>query len=405
MNKNEGFTLIELIAVVFILGILGVLTTSLVAKIVSNASDDSNKESVKNYINVVKQTIIGEKIEQIKMTDGIYYINDKGNLVYNSKEYQVNAKGKKPKGYVRIKSSEVLDACLTFGEKNYNYNGLTNKVENATSACPSAIGTNLVTNGDLSDSKKTNVFGSFTYIDSDDEPYLKFGSTRAQYLSFSEFIPVDFNKTYQEAITMKSNSISATYYAGFIEYDIDKKLITPQYILYIAGSTTTLARDLKNGDTVVYLTDASGWNTNTSTRRYQRGLIFWNYQDSTGHKYEPETYSRNVWSDLYLDTNVNKTNNTITLSSPWNHGTITSGTPVSQSNDGSTFNYGIRLNNTLTTSWQTYSNNITGISNVNGAHSRFRPGVAYVRIGFINNYNNTSGAELHIKNISFKQIN
>lgn len=401
MNKRYGFTLVELLAVILILGILGTLTVSLVSKIINNAVNDAHKESARNYIDAVKQTIITSEIDAAKMKDGIYYINDDGNIVYDSKEYQVDVKGQKAKGYVRIKSNDVLDACLSFGDKKYNYDGITKKVTNTTSICPSSIGNNLVVNGDLSDSNQKNVFGEFIYTTSGSETYLKYGSLSKK-TEFSEYIPVDSNRTYKEEITMKSNSTTPTYFAGLSEYDIDKKIISPRYVLYIPGTTTTLAKDLKDGDTVVYLTNASGWNTNTSNMSYRRGFIFWNYQDSTGYQYAKETYSRNVWSNLYTDASVNKVENTITLTSAWNHGTFPAGTIVSQSDDGYSFNYGILNNQRLTTSWQTYSNTISGV-HFNDV-SKFRPGTAYIKISFLNNYNNTSGAELYLKNVSFKQI-
>ena len=77
------------------------------------------------------------------------------------------------------------------------------------------------------------------------------------------------------------------------------------------------------------------------------GLIFWNYKDSTGYLYPPETYSGNVWLSLYDYSNINFEENTITLKSTWNKGTIKAGTKVSQSLDAATYNYQIFQNETF----------------------------------------------------------
>ena len=85
-------------------------------------------------------------------------------------------------------------------------------------------------------------------------------------------------------------------------WDIDKKIISGRYVMYRRNTTTTLLSDLNNGDTVVHLAGNSNWENTTSDA--QRGFIFWNYTDSTGHTYPAETYSRNAWSGLYDSTGI-----------------------------------------------------------------------------------------------------
>ena len=48
-NKNKGFTLIELIAVLVILAIIALIVTPLVLNIVRKAKDSANKRSVDAY--------------------------------------------------------------------------------------------------------------------------------------------------------------------------------------------------------------------------------------------------------------------------------------------------------------------------------------------------------------------
>lgn len=105
-------------------------------------------------------------------------------------------------------------------------------------------------------------------------------------------------------MTFKGDS-SKKLYLGWDEFDIDGKQISATYCTGIEASTTALSQDLKNGDTVVYLTSTAGWTSATLT--HQLGLIFWNYTDSTGYQYPVGAYSRNTWMNLYTFANVNKT--------------------------------------------------------------------------------------------------
>ena len=121
---------------------------------------------------------------------------------------------------------------------------------------------------------KCDGFPSFKYTDTPRDLYIP------QYI-----IPIYITKKYEFRI-------SATYCTG------------------IEASTTALAQDLKNGDTVVHLTSTAGWTSATLT--HQLGLIFWNYTDSTGYQYPVGVYSRNTWMNLYTFANVNKTEKGLT---------------------------------------------------------------------------------------------
>ena len=144
-------------------------------------------------------------------------------------------------------------------------------------------------------------------------------------------IPVDPNKEYDFSMYVKTDMPGHTIYSGLVEYDIDKLRISSKS--YLDNTLTYLTEDLKNGDTVVHLNNVSNFRNVTKT--YQLGFIFWNYKDSTGHLYEPLTYSRNMWSDLYTADSIDKTNNTITLKSTWDKGTVKAGIKLSQSNSRS----------------------------------------------------------------------
>lgn len=120
-------------------------------------------------------------------------------------------------------------------------------------------GENLVTNGTCLLGDNYN-FTSLTYSGSD--TYYAGGCFTYTGASTSknsnEFIPVDVNQKYKLSYYIKSESATATYYDFLHMYDIDKNEIFARNVMFITGSTTTLAQDLNNGDTIVYLTDASG---------------------------------------------------------------------------------------------------------------------------------------------------
>lgn len=265
--------------------------------------------------------------------------------------------------------------------------------------------TNLVVNSDLALKNNTN-FPDFKYGEDEFGGYVSHTSDTAGTLIVNdEFIAVDTSKNYLLSMDFKSSNTTSTYFAGIAEYDIDKRLIAANNYMYVSGSLTSLSKDLKQGDTVVYLNDVSGFQVTSSTPSYQRGFIFWDYKDSTGYQYPEGTYSQNVFNNLFDYGSIDTVNNTITLKKAWTGNTITAGTQLSQCSSGSGYNYSLRNNNTLSTSWNTYSSNITGvISSGRDESLKFRPGTVYVKLLILFNYNNTAATTLQLKNISLTVI-
>ena len=207
---------------------------------------------------------------------------------------------------------------------------------------------------------------------------------------------------------MKASNNLSKYYIGFLLYDVDKKRIAPYNVMYISDTLTTLAKDLKKGDTVVYLTDLTNWNVETETRSYQRGFIFWNYQDSTGYKYPELTYSRNVVDKIYEDSNVDKNTNTIKLNSAWTGNTIPAGTKVSQSNSGAWENNSVLAYQPVTTTWNTYnSKTVSGLNNTGNTviYDKFWHGTKFIKFYIYYNYNQIANTTTDIKNIYMKEVN
>ncbi|WP_305180680.1 hypothetical protein [Ileibacterium valens] len=221
-----------------------------------------------------------------------------------------------------------------------------------------------------------------------------------------EFIPVDVNRKYGISMDVKASRAGAKKYLYFACYDRDKYRILPSYIMYNANSTTTLAKPLNNGDTVVYLTSTAGFD-DTATQTYRLGFIFWNYKDSTGYQYPTHSYSRNVCHDLYANTGINKSNNTITLKAAWNKGAVPQGTSVSQCNNGSVYSYfGSSIPYNMTTSWETQSTRVSGTSNdgVDLRSYEFPPGTAFIRLGAINHNDTTASDKVWYTNLTVRDI-
>ena len=111
------------------------------------------------------------------------------------------------------------------------------------------------------------------------------------------------------------------------------------------GSTiTTLAQDLNNGDTTVYLTDASKWVAN-QTYRYL-GII-----ESAAYKDDRMLYGQKITQN-----SIDVTNNTLTLQAGWSGGTYKAGSKVREFTDGANFYYPISwTSSTIPDDWTEYN--------------------------------------------------
>lgn len=226
-------------------------------------------------------------------------------------------------------------------------------------------------------------------------------------ISSSDFIEVDTFKKYYQAMIGKQKENIGFHYIGFAEYDRDKNLIADQNVMYVSGSLTYLEKELKDGDTEIYLNDLSGFEKSNLGAFWEKtGLIFWNYKDSTGYEYPEETYSKNVYYNLFDDSSFETDSNKIKLKQVWNHGTIAAETKISQSNKGANYNYGILANKPLNEKYKIYENKIEGVDNTGSDKETglFRAGTKYVKILFLINWGNEpSNSQVNFKDIVFAE--
>lgn len=310
---------------------------------------------------------------------------------------------------LRATKSEVANTLAGYYTKTETNAAITTKANEITSTVEKTYqkgvsrGEQLITNGNALLGNNTN-FSSWTFDGavSNNSPgsFTKASGTKNTYTT-DEFFPVNTDNEYTFAFDVKSKNGLATLYSMLMFYDVDKNVVGASNHIYGAGSTTTLAKDLKSGDTVIYLTDASGWST---SMRYGFYLAIWNYKNSFGYTYPKETYTRNRItlphaSDMLTSSCLNKTANTLTLTTAYSGATIPAGTYVSQGGDGGTYKYFPLTGAVIGTEWKRYSGKISGVD-YSGANkgAMFPPGTAYAKVGYLWNYNN-SADQLWLTNV------
>lgn len=239
---------------------------------------------------------------------------------------------------------------------------------------------NLITNGFLSLKNNYN-FSEFTF-DSSDLNNSSSGCIKSTDVNaskyFDEKIYVDITKGYKFKYDVKTNNASASFVDRFVSYDVDDNLIANNQCSWIENTTTTLTQKIQDGDTVIHLSDVSNFTDDTA------GLIIWNYSNSNGYTYPKETYSRNVYTNLWSSiSDIDTVNNTITLSSAWEYGEVANGTFVSQCSADTSTATNIHNSYLITSDvWVTKKAYITP--------SKFKQGTAYIKLGW--NFNKNVGA-------------
>jgi hypothetical protein len=190
--------------------------------------------------------------------------------------------------------------------------------------------------------------------------------------------PLNPNEKYKVSVDGISSNNAATMYI-FIDFrDVDGRQIRQNQVRYVEASTTTLAQDLKNGDTTIYLTNVSGWSTASTSAAYL-GVIVWDITNSYGYTYQPGEFG-NVYHGAFTSgATIDLTNNSIPLSTAWSHGTIPAGTKISQSNGGATYTYVALAGTKIPTTWTSYSGYVTPPG-----------GTAVGYLGFLWNYNSAN---------------
>ena len=105
-EKNKGFTLVELLAVIVILALIALIATPIILNVINDAKKEATKDSFYGYMDAIEKAIIVNDIDE---EEG--FPTPDSNGCYNLKELneKVNIKGTKPK------IADAAKVCLKEG--------------------------------------------------------------------------------------------------------------------------------------------------------------------------------------------------------------------------------------------------------------------------------------------------
>ena len=100
-EKNKGFTLVELLAVIVILALIALIATPIILNVINDAKKQAAKDSAYGYMDAVEKYIVSSELEDKSIKDGTYRVEDLNNM-------GVSVKGSIPdNGNIEIKNKEV----------------------------------------------------------------------------------------------------------------------------------------------------------------------------------------------------------------------------------------------------------------------------------------------------------
>lgn len=244
---------------------------------------------------------------------------------------------------------------------------------------------NLFYNGDLHLKNNTN-FPGMVYSPVDGGCLEAYGYIERQ---LSEFIPVNGDDVYELSFEVKSidpNSLSNLYF-GVVCYDNDRKMIPVTSININSNSMTTLAKELKNGDTTITLSSSVGWSWSAVLNRNYIGIcdnIAWGYRRCR----------------IYVDyTEIN--GNIITLTVPWSEGAIPNGTSVANFSSSGTYNYFDNRN--YSSDWTSYA--INSLPSGSICNNGFRFSTSYIKFLILSTNSGTNNiGGIRVRNMKIKNI-
>ena len=99
-EKNKGFTLVELLAVIVILALIALIATPIILNVINDAKKQAAKDSAYGYMDAVEKYIVSSELEDKSIKDGTYRVED-----LNKK---ISVKGSTPdNGIIKIENKEV----------------------------------------------------------------------------------------------------------------------------------------------------------------------------------------------------------------------------------------------------------------------------------------------------------
>ena len=177
--KKDGFTLVEILAVVVILAVVALIATPIILNVINDAKKSSIKQSAIGYVDAVEKTILEKKTNTDVDYDGKYTIK-KDQITKESEtasllpildliQLNVNVKGELPtKGNLEIEKSNVISGefyynnyLVTLSNDKYKIQVLSNSSSTNTSALETEIN-NLKAELDAEKKKGATITLSFS---------------------------------------------------------------------------------------------------------------------------------------------------------------------------------------------------------------------------------------------------
>ena len=224
-------------------------------------------------------------------------------------------------------------------------------------------------------------------------------------IAFDKKFPVGAGQRYRISGYARTLSGEGLLYVGIRYYNAYDSAIGVANFMWDPDRTTTLARDLKIGDTEIHLTDSTGWpgTPGTPDVATYRSAIVWNYVDPGGKHWPIDTYSqnyiaRNAWAHGAIDPDTH----IITLRTPHFRFEAPAGTPISVSSYSGGMAYLPSVDGVVPAhmpsthfGWWEFGN-VTPPMMVEGGprlanwESGVPPGAAYFQVHVLPNFNSTS---------------
>lgn len=270
-------------------------------------------------------------------------------------------------------------------------------LEDALAAYVQSRGQNLVTNGTGALKDLTNWSTTGATVDLVDVPvgasasYAMPAGQSSRFLE--ELVPVDPNRIFEINLDQRQTAGAGRFYFFFYPHDAYGLAISPAQYMAVPDTLTTLAVELKPGDTTVTLTSSANWYGTAAkpagTQINRRSIIFWDYVDQGGKAWPELTYSRNVSAQNYwADGGIN--GNVITLSAPYSGPVKPAGTKLSNGASGGSFMYIGAVNRLGTSAWQRITGRTEKGVHTSGieapATTKFPMMTASAKVGFLVNY-------------------
>ena len=115
MNKKNGFTLVELIAVIVILGVLAIIIVPRINNAIENSRKNSVAVSATQYSKSITNYFLNSESDTSKVSvdmSGSFFVSE-GNLTRNGSNYDISFSGEAPTGgRVNLINGEVVSGCL-----------------------------------------------------------------------------------------------------------------------------------------------------------------------------------------------------------------------------------------------------------------------------------------------------